>query len=409
MALKRSMGLAGLTFFGTGTILGAGIFVVIGEVVGSAGVLAPLAYLAAGLVALTTALSFAELGARIPDAGGPVAYAEEAFGNALVEEGTGWLLIVANIVSAATIVTGFVAYLSSFVTVPIAPATSALVVLMVAVALIGIKHSAWFMTATTLVGIATLLFILFVLREDLFAAPARIVTGEGLGADAATGILAGAFLALYSFIGFGDMAETAEEVKDVRRNLPRAVMISLAIVFAFYLAVSMALVGGTSLDEVTAAEAPLVAAVAAKGWPGMPVAIASLFVIVNGALAQIVAASRLMMDMARDGKESMPARLQAVSKDRGTPWIATLVCGAIVLVLALFIPLRSLASGTSLAILVVFAVTNAALWRLKQRSQPDQVPDVWRVVPALGFVFCLFTIVGQVVLWLLGIGGSGGH
>lgn len=141
------------------------------------------------------------------------------------------MLIVANLVSAGTIVTGFVNYMNSFVTVPGWIATVGLVLLVAGVALIGIKQSAWFMTITTLIGMATLLFVLWITRSDLLAAPAKMIAGEGYGAGAATGILAGAFLAIYSFIGFGDMAQTAEEVKDVEKNLPRAMIASLAIVF----------------------------------------------------------------------------------------------------------------------------------------------------------------------------------
>jgi basic amino acid/polyamine antiporter, APA family len=173
--------------------------------VAAAGPLAPLAYILAGFVALATALSFSELGARIPDAGGAIAYVEEAFGDGWLDDATGWMLIVANIVSAATIVTGFVNYMNSFVAVPGWAATG-LVLLVAGVALIGIKQSAWFMTITTLIGMATLLFVLWVTRSDLLAAPAKMMSGDAYGAGAATGILAGAFLAIYSFNGFGDMA-----------------------------------------------------------------------------------------------------------------------------------------------------------------------------------------------------------
>jgi basic amino acid/polyamine antiporter, APA family len=199
-------------------------------------------------------------------------------------------------------------------------------------------------------------------------------------------------------------------VKDVETNLPRAMIASLAIVFAFYGAISLALVGGDNIDGIAKAEAPLVEAVKAKGWPGMPVAIASLFVIVNGSLAQIVSAARLMMDLARDGKSSMPGVMDRVGGKTHTPWLATLVCGAVVLVLALFFPLKNLASGTSLAILLVFVVANAALWKLKRKSQPEGVPNVRHIVPIAGTILCLIAIVGQVVLWVTGFGAGGsGH
>ena len=401
MPLKRSLGLGSLIFYGTGTILGAGIFVVIGEVVGEAGVLAPLAYLAAALVAFTTALSFAELGARYPDAGGPIEYADQAFGGSFLPDACGWLMITANIVSAATIVTGFVSYLNSFASVASWIASPGLVVTITLVAAIGIKQSAWFMTVTSLIGMITLLFILWVTRDSLLAAPMKIVSAPGLGLDAASGILAGAFLAIYSFIGFGDMVQTAEEVKDVEKTLPRAMIISLIIVFAFYLAISLALVGGGRIDEIAEAKAPLVEAVAQEGVPKLPIAIASLFIIVNGSLAQIVAASRMMMDMARDDRSVMPKVMERVNDRTGTPMFATLASGVIVLLLAIFFPLKALASGTSVAILLVFAAVNAALWRLKGNRQPANGPDIWKIVPISGTIFCATAIIGQIVLWVL--------
>ncbi|WP_420392228.1 APC family permease [Acuticoccus sp.] len=362
--LRRDVGLLQLVFYGSGTILGAGIFVVVGEVLSEAGHLAPLAYLLAAIVAITSALSFAEVAARIPTSGGPIDYLERAFGLRWLGSATGWTLMVANTVSAATIVTGFVAYLSSFAPVPDWLATSLLVVALVGIAIAGMNESAWLMTVTTVIGIATLLVVLFALRDGLWAAPGAVLEGiaggggEG-GASAAGlgGLFAGAILAVYSFIGFGDMAQTAEEVRDVKRTMPRAMMISLAIVFVFYLAISGALVGTGSLQAIAEAEAPLVAAVEAVGWPGLPIAVASLFIIVNGALTQIIASSRLLLDIARDGRGA-PSALAAISSRTRTPVLATLLVGAVVLTLALLVPLKSLAEATSFAILLVFVGVN---------------------------------------------------
>src|SRR6056297_3026435 len=103
--LRRSMGFWGLVFYGVGTILGAGIFVVIGEVIGEVGRLAPLAYLLAAIVAVTSAFTFSEIAARIPSAGGSIDYMEDAFGHGLAATAVGWTLVAANIVSGATITT----------------------------------------------------------------------------------------------------------------------------------------------------------------------------------------------------------------------------------------------------------------------------------------------------------------
>lgn len=402
MPLKRSLGFWQLVFYGTGTILGAGIFVVVGEVLAEAGPLAPLAYLLAAVVAVTSALSFAEIAARIPTAGGPIDYLERAFGRRWLGSATGWILMAANTVSAATITTGFVSYLSSFVPVPSFEATIVLVLALGGVAAAGMKASAWLMTATTLIGIFTLLAVLWVLRGGLAAAPEIVWTASAnFDQVALAGLMAGAFLAVYSFIGFGDMAQTAEEVRDVKRTLPRAMMAALFLVFVFYLAVSAALVGTSSIDRIAGADAPLVTAVGLQGWPKFPFALASLFVIVNGALAQIIASSRLLFDSGRDGRGAL-FYFAHVAPRTGTPVRATVAIAACVLLLALLVPLKSLAQITSLAILLVFVGVNTSLVVLKGRSQPPDVPDINIAVPALGVVSCCAAIAGQFVLWLGG-------
>ena len=407
MTLKRDMGLGGLIFYGTGTILGAGIFVVIGEVMGEAGPAAPLAYALAGLVAVFTALSFAEIGAGVPTAAGAIDYVEAGFGDrAALPAIVGWLLIAANIVSGATITTGFVSYLSSFVALPGWMATIGLLAVVGFVSVAGMKQAAWFMTATTALGLVTLLAILWLARDGLLAWPGLLRDGsvwEGAGSTGFTGILAGAFLAIYSFIGFGDMAQTAEELKRPKRNLPRGIVVTILIVLAFYLLIATALGGLSDIDGIAQADAPLVYAATRGGeFPALPLALASLLVIVNGALTQIVAASRLLMDLGRDGRGGVPGKAGEVSDTTNTPVFATLAVLAVVLILALFVPLGTLASGTSLVILMVFAMVNAALWRLKRKTQPEDVPHLWVSVPLIGLVLCVLTIVGQVLLWTTG-------
>lgn len=387
--LRRSITLPRLVLYGVGTILGAGIFVVIGEVLGEAGRLAPLAYIIAGLVAFATALSYAEISARVPTAGGPIDYIERALGNRHLASGTGWLLMIANTVSAATITSGFIGYLGVFVDVHDWLAALLLVSFLGAIASLGMKASTWFMAITTIIGILTLLAVLWATRDGLMGAPEAVSTTLGdIGAALGAGLFAGAFLAVYSFIGFGDMALTAEEVKDVERTMPRAIIISLAIVFVFYLTISAALIGSGHTASISEARAPLVAAVVREGWPAWPVGIASLFVIINGALTQMIGASRLLMDIGRD-ERGAPSVFGKVAPKTGTPLPATIAIALIVLLLAAFVPLKSLAEMTSLVILVVFGAVNVSLVVLKRRSQPDDVPDIWIGLPYFGAVTCM--------------------
>ncbi len=408
------MGLWPLVFYGSGTILGAGIFVVVGEVLGVAGVLTPFAYALAAVVAITSALSFAEMGARIPTAGGPIDYLECAFRIRWLGSATGWVLMVANTISAATIVTGFVAYVDSFASVPGWIVTVVLIIVLGGVAVAGMKESSWLMTVTTVIGIAALLFVLWALRDALMAFPAELLSGSvqdaggevdvaafSFGLDGFGMLFAGAILAVYSFIGFGDMAQTAEEVRNVKRTLPQAMMISLGIVFVFYMLIAIALVGTGELDIIAQASAPLVKAVELSGWPGLPIAIASLFVIVNGALTQIIASSRLLLDIARDSRGA-PVVFARINDRTDTPLPATLLIAAIVLLLALLVPLKSLAEMTSFAILLVFAGVNLSLISVKRRSQPDDVPDIPVFVPMIGAIASAAAIVGQILQFGVG-------
>jgi basic amino acid/polyamine antiporter, APA family len=404
--LDRSVGTIGLTFYGIGTILGAGIFVVIGEVIGRAGALSPLAYMLAATVAVTTALSYSEIAARVPSAGGPIDYMDKAFGMGWLAALIGWVLVVANIVSGATITTGFVSYLGAWVELPGWMPTVGLIALLTLIASLGMKESAWFMTVTTVIGLATLGLIVWINREGLTGSPAAMLEavrgdGDAIDGSVAFALIGAAFLAMYSFIGFGDMAQTAEEVEDVRTTLPRAMILALVAVFAAYIVVAMAVTGTGETADLAGAKAPLVVAVERFGWTGWPFILASLFVIVNGGLTQIIAAARLLYDLARDGSRA-PGLFAKVNARTDTPVLATLAASAAALVLALLVPLGRLAQATSLAILIVFFAVNAALLVLKRRDQPEDVPDVWIGWPVLGMGFCAAAVVGQAALWLTG-------
>lgn len=402
MPLRRTIGLTNLVLYGTGTILGAGIFVVIGEVLGEAGPLAPFAYALAALVAIFTGLSYSEIAARLPSAGGPIVYTAQAFGGRFLPGIVGWTLVIANIVSGATITTGFTAYLTSIVAIPEWAATSAMVAILGTVAIVGIKESAWFMAVSTSISLVALLVIIWLVRDGFAAWPTALAESGGLEAPGAfSAILAAGFLAVYSFIGFGDVAQTAEEVKDVKRTLPRAMWIMLALVFVLYLAISIALSGRADLAAISEAKAPLVfAATGGAGALAVVLTLVSLLVILDGALPQIVASSRLLMDLGREDRAGVPRVLAQIHPTTRTPVPATVLSLGVILILALFVPLASLASATSLAILLVFVAVNASLWKLKRVSQPADVPNVWMLVPIIGVLLCSLTVIGQLALWL---------
>lgn len=397
-SLKRSLNLPLLTVYGLGTILGAGIYVVVGEVASEAGALTPIAFLIAAIAAGFTALSFAELSARIPQSGGPIDYTERAFGLTALSNAVGIALAATGIVSAATIATGFVGYLGVFFDLPHWLVVTGLVLALGLVAALGIEESAWVMAVTTAIGGGGLVFVLVVTWDGLGQAPA--VMGQALATfdgGLAAGLFLGAFLAFYCFIGFEDMANTAEEVRDVRRTLPAGIIIALVGALVAYALVTSAVVGAVDPDVLAGARAPLVAVVEARGWPGWPLGLASLFIIVNGALTQIIMASRILMDMGRDGR-GVPTLFGRVNRRTGTPLIATASVVGAILILALTVPLKGLATATSFIILAVFCAANLSLIALKRRGQPGRVPNVPLAIPAAGAVLCLAALGGQAVL-----------
>lgn len=398
--LTRTISLSSLVFYGVGTILGAGVFVVIGEVIDEAGRLAPVTYAIAGLIAFATALSYAEISARVPTAGGPIDYVEKATGNRTAGSVTGWMLMTANTVSAATITAGFVGYLGVFADIPAWVGAIAVVAVLGFVAAHGMKTSTGFMAVTTLIGIATLLAVLWATRHGLGAAPDRVADSlKDLSPFMTLGLFAGTFLALYSFIGFGDMALTAEEVKEVERTMPRAIVIAFIVVFVFYVLVSSALIGAGPTEAIASSKAPLVAAVEREGWLAWPIGIASLFVIVNGALTQMIGASRLLMDIGRD-RRGAPEVFARINSKTGTPLVATAAIAVFTMSLATLFPLKTLAEATSLVILIVFVAVNASLILLKRRDQPDDVPNLWIGVPIFGAATCTGAVCLKIVLWM---------
>ena len=409
--LSRAISPAMLAIYGLGTVLGAGIYVVIGKIVGEAGALAPLAFAVAAAAAALTAFSYAELGARIPESGGSSAFVDRAFGRRWLTVITGWAVVATGLVSAATIATGFVGYLGVFVglskwwTVPL------LVGALTFVAAIGVKQSAWFMGLTTAAGVAGLLYVLWVAGPGLADYPAMLSEawnggGVGVGADGiGISILLAAFLAFYAFIGFEDLVTLAEEVEDTATALPRAIFIALGVSLLFYILVSAAAVTALDPAALDDSAAPLVDVVKAKGQGGALLGLLSLLIIVNGALAQIVMAARVVHDLGKR-RGGAPGWLSAVNEKTQTPLIATLGGGAIVTALALFFPTERLASWTSFVILGVFFAANAALLTIKRRERGGAQPDVstWPVfVPVGGMVAAAALIVGQLVL------GGGGH
>jgi len=387
--LKRSLSLTQVTLYGLGTTIGAGIYALVGKVAGAAGYYAPLSFLLASVLVAFTALSFAEMSVRYPRAAGEAEYMRQGFGSGRFGLVVGLLVVAAGMVSSGTIVNAFVGYLNELISEFLyVPGWLAIVVLVASLAVLaawGIAQSVWAAGVLTILEIVGLLLVVWFAGDSLATVPERLP--ELLPpADIAvwSAIFAGAFLAFYAFIGFEDMVNVAEEVKDVTRELPKAIVLTLALTLVLYFLVSLVSVLTVPPAVLAADDAPLslVYQTATGGAPRIISAIGVL-AIVNGALIQMIMAARVLYGLSRQGE--LPAVLGKVHPRTHTPVVATALVAGIVLVLALWLPLETLARTTSVITLCIFAAVNLALLQVKRREpRPAGIVIFPLWVPLLG-------------------------
>lgn len=396
--LKRSLTLPLLALYGLGNILGAGIYVLIGKVVASAGMFTPWSFLIAATIAGFTAFSYAELASRFPLSAGEAVYLQAGFERKYLSSAVGLLIILAGVVSAAAIARGFVGYFQFFVDLPAALIIVLLVAALAALAIWGIVESVRVAALFTLLEIVGLLIVIWVARPDLATLGNSLVAAmPPADFEVWNGILLGGILAFYAYIGFEDMVNVAEEVRDPIRTMPVAILIALVVSTLLYMTIAVIAIASGSVSELGESEAPL-ALIYQRAAGSPPVAISAIatVAVVNGALIQIIMASRVCYGLARQGW--IPALLGRVSARTRTPVAATALVAGLVLVMALWLPVETLARATSLLLLIVFAMINLALWKIRKR--PDPAYAGFRVaawVPAAGAASSLAFLAYQLI------------
>lgn len=396
--LKRGLSLWLLVFYGVGNILGAGIYVLIGKVAGNAGMYAPLSFLVASVVAAFTAFTYAELAARYPLSAGEAVYVRKGLDSPLLAVVVGLLIVLMGAVSAAAMSRGFVGYLHVLLELPDATAMTLLVVALGSLAAWGIVESVGFAALLAIVEVSGLGLVLFVAGDSLHSLPERLPALLPSADTAAwQGIMMGAFLAFYAFIGFEDMVNVAEEVRDPARNLPLAILFALLVTTLLYAAVTLVAVLSVPPEQLAKSDAPLAEIYEqATGRRPVVLSIISMLAVINGALIQIIMGSRILYGMSRQGW--LPKVLGKVYGKTRTPLIATAVTTGLIWVLALWLPLIALAQATSFLVLGVFCLVNLSLWRIKRRDPHPQGLRVFpRWVPLFGLGASLSLILFQVL------------
>ena len=382
--LKRRIGFWLLTLYGVGVMVGAGIYVLVGQVAGETGSWAPLAFLIAGLIAAPTAVSYAELSARIPESAGEAAYVRAATGSGAVAAMVGLAVAAVGVISAAAVLQGGIGYLRALVDVPVLAAVIGIGIALGVVAIAGVVESLAFAAVLTLIEILGLIAVVFV----GLTGPAVELPSAGIPV---TGIAAAALLAFFAFIGFEDMVNMAEETRDPGRTMPRAIVAALAGTTLIYILVAWAATRTVPGADLAASEKPLALVFErATGQGAGFLALIAVAAALNGVLAQIVMSSRVLYGLGRFAGEFRV--FHQVHPRFGTPVAATVLSVLVVILLAASVPLVVLAEATSVVLLVIFCAINATLIWLKRQSATEGF-SVPVAVPWLGLTLSLMALV----------------
>ena len=378
--LRRSIGLFQAVMYGTGLILGAGIYVLIGDVAGIAGNAMWISFLLAAIIATFTGLSYAELSSMFPKSAAEYVFVKNAFGNNLFAFLAGWLIIFVAVASAAAVAIGFSGYLASFV--PWFHPTVSAILLIVALSginFIGICQSAWMNTIFTLIELAGLAIIIGAglllappAGENYYEMPPTITSGPlAVGA-----ILGAAGLVFFAYFGFENLANIAEETRNPRKAIPVALVASIVITTAIYILVTVSAVALVGWEELSSTDAPLaLAAEKAFGRTGtILMSSIALFATTNTVLALMVAGSRIVFGMASD--QALPASLSKLHSKTQTPFMAILavMAGSVGIVAFSSGRIDAVAGIAVFGIFIVYAFVNFSLIRLRYRKPEMERP-----------------------------------
>jgi amino acid transporter len=408
--LKRTVGPGQMMLYGIGSMLGAGIYGLVGRAAGLMGGAMWMAFFLAMVAALLTGLSYASLASRYPRAAGAAYATHRAFKLPWLSYLVGLTVVASGIASAATQSKVVALNLNTLLGLEFGAtvAGAPLEILLLALGFIllvggivfrGISESLWANTVCTLIEAFGLVMVIAVGfrywgQADLMEVAVTPANPEGALTFAL--VLQGALLTFFSFLGFEDMLNVAEEVKEPERNMPIAMIGAMAVVCTLYMAVAITAVSIVPWQELSTAPAPLRAVIerAAPWFPAIGFTFITIAAVANTALVNTIMGSRMLYGLSRQGL--LPKALGKVHGTRRTPHIAIAALLVIIAGLQFAGDISQLASATVLLLLLVFTIVNTALILLKRRE--GNLPgcfNVPSVIPALGALICFVLILGQ--------------
>ena len=397
--LKRQVTLFGATIYGIGNILGAGIYALIGEVVGITGNLSWLAFIIAASIGILTGLSYAELSAMYPKSAAEFVYVEKAFRVRFLSFMVGWMVMFSGLFSAATVALSFGEYLTALLGIAGTYAVVAVAIFLIGalsiINHIGIKESTQTNVLFTLIEASGLVVIIaaslpYLGSVDYLALPIQVPF---------TAVFSAVALIFFAYIGFEDIANIAEEVRSPERVLPKAILYSVAITTVLYCLTSIAVVSILPYDVIASVPDPLNAVATAAMGPagGLVMSIVALFATANTVFITLIVTSRMTYGMSRDG--AFPRILGRISPKRGTPTISVLLAMLVTIGLVFFQDLSFIANATVFAILITFAFVNLSLIALRRREPSTTRP--FRASPSIGTIPVTALLGGGVCVGLL--------
>lgn len=405
--LARNMGLFSLIVYGVGDMVGSGIYGTIGRAAGEMGNAVWLSFVVSMFAAMLTGLSYASIASRYPRAAGAAFVTQHAFRLSFLSYVIGLAVAASGLTSMATSSTVFANNLHGLTGNLAHPLLWALLFLafMTAVNVWGIRESMWANLLCTAIEVGGLLFIIAIgMRywggvDYLQAAPAP----DGSTQIRLAAVFSTSVLTFFAFVGFEDMLNVAEEVKNPTRTMPWGIIIALCIVTLIYIGVAVTSVSVVDSRVLAKADAPLasITTVAAPWLPAWVYKFITLFAVANTVLINYIMGSRLLYGMAR--QHLLPAPLGRVHRTRRTPHIAIFTLLIVVLGLVIAASSRAgadavkdLGKATGLLLLTCFTIVNAALVVLKLRpGEPRGSFEVPLLVPIIAMLINITLVATQ--------------